>query len=281
MRRWLSLSGLLPVLVALWGCTETPPPPGTPTELVTLRLPFQETFADTEGAPRVVVCQFADVREETAFIGEGVGAGEPGVPRKFVARDDLTLVLPRILGAYLKRVGRNVSFAHRLSEVSGPTVRGVLKQHEADYLITGRLEEFHVRTQSYAGQPVLVLVKFRLDIYNNEGQVRTYYPARITDSEFLGEKAFDQAELTAFVNRVVHTLFARVFDDTYFVTKLDLELETVRELMKAKPVEPEEPEPEEAKPEPPTVMTEEEKAELERLRKARELEEAVKETIEP
>ncbi|KPJ55752.1 MAG: hypothetical protein AMS16_03695 [Planctomycetes bacterium DG_58] len=280
MRRWLSLSGLLPLLVVLWGCTETPPPPGTPTEVVTLRLPFQETFADTEGAPRVVVCQLTDVREETAFIGEGVSAG---VRRKFVVGDDLTLVLPRILGAYLKRVGFNVSFAPRLSDVSGPTLREILKRHDGAYLIGGRLEEFHVRTPSYAGQPVLVLVKFRLDIYNNEGRLRMYYPARIADSEYLGERAGDRAELVAFVNRTVHRLFARVFDDTYFVKELDLDRATVRELMKAKPVEPVEAEPEEPEAEEtkPKELTEEEKAELERLRKARELEDAIKETMEP
>ena len=273
------------MLVVLWGCTETPPPPGTPTEVVTLRLPFRETFADTEGAKRVVVCQLTDEREETAFIGEGVSAG---VRRKFVAGDDLTLVLPRILGAYLKGVGFNVSFAPRLWDVSGPTVREVLKRHEGDYLIAGRLAEFHVRTPSYAGQPVLVLVKFRLNIYNNEGQLRMPYAARITDSDLLGERAADRREVTTFVNRTVHRLFARVFDDPYFVKELDLELETVRELMKAKPVEPEEAEPEEAEPEEeepeqtrPRELTEEEKAELERLRNARELEEAIKETMEP
>jgi len=293
VRRRMPLSGtLLLVLLVLSGCTEAPTPVvAVPTELVTLRLPFQETFPDTEGAKRVVVCQLEDQREQTTFIGEGFAVGSSSVPRKFVASEDPTLVLPRVLGSYLKHVGFNVSMTGRLPDVRSETVRSVLSGHRADYLITGLLEEYYVRARPYTGQPVMVLVKFRLDVYSDKGRLRTYYPARISESEFLGEKASDPAEIAAFVDRTVQELFTRTFDEAYFLKTLDLEPDAVREIMKAKPiiVEPpaEEMEPGEVVPEvvpevePPRELTEEEKLELERQKAARELEEAIRQSIEP
>ena len=287
MRRRMPLLGtLLVVLLALSGCTEAPPTTPIPTELVTLRLPFQETFADTEGAKRVVVCQFEDDREQKSFIGEGFVPGSPSVPRKFVAREDVTLVLPRVFGSYLKHVGFNVVFAERLPDVRSEVVRGVLQAHKANHLVTGRLEEYYVRARPYAGQPVMVLLKLRLDVYNEKGRLRTYYPGRISDSEFLGDKAGDPAEIAAFVNRAVQNLYVRSFEEAYFVRTLDLELETVQELMKAKPVivapEAVEVAPEVVTPEPapPRELTEEEKLELERQKAARELEEAIRKSME-
>lgn len=273
MRTGMSILGLL--LVTLCGCTmqETYPPSGSHAEVVTLSVPFQESFADTEGAKRVVVCQLSDARAESSFVGDGATAG---APRKFVVREDLTLVLPRVFGGYLKQVGFNVSFDDRLPEAGGEVVREVLRRHNADYLIAGSLEEFYCRSRMDTGRPVFVVAGVRLDIYNKEGRLRMYYPARLSDAEFLAEKADDPAQVSAFVDRCVQNLFARAFEDEFFDKALDLDPATVRELMKAKPA-PAEPTAEEPKRE----LTEEEKAEQKRRDAAKELENAVKDTTTP
>jgi cell division septation protein DedD len=283
---------------------ETYPRSASRTEQVTLSIPFQESFPDNEGAKRVVVCQFNDTRAQSSFIGDGATGG---APRKFVVREDMTLVVSRIFGGYLKQVGFNVSFDDRLPEAGGEVVREVLKRHEADYLIAGNLEEMYCRSRMDTGRPVFVVAGLRLDIYNNEGRLRMYYPARLSDAEFLAEKADDPAEVSALLDRSIHNLFVRTFDDDFFVKALDLEPATVRELMKAKPApteptpeeakpeeaEPETPKPEETKPEekkpepapkveePKKEPTEEEKAEQKRREAAKDLENAVKDTTTP
>lgn len=301
VRRGLPLT--LSLLVVL-GCRTEPPPIDARTEVVTVKIPFRETFEETEGAKRVVVCQFKDERDQAAYIGEG-SRSEGGVVRKFVVREDLTQVMPRILGGYLKRTGFSVSFDERLQEVVGSEpVRDIIKRHEADYLIAGRLEEFYVRSRGDAGHPVFVSIAVRLDIYNQLGELRMYFPQRVSEAEFLGEKSTDSAEVSALVYTSVHALHERAFEDTYFLKALDLDPAAVREMMKARPVpeeaapeEPEEAEPEEApapettpapqpapeptvEPEPeapkPRELTEEEKAEQRRLQMIRELDEAVK-----
>jgi hypothetical protein len=134
-----------------------------------------------------------------------------------------------------------------------------------------------------AGRSVLVMVSTRLDMYNNEGRLRRYYPAGVREAEFLGEKADDPAELSAFVEKSIRSMFAKAFEDDDFVKALDLDPDTVRELMKAKPAPGEVPpgekatEPVPGAPEPKKGMSEEEqRRELEK-----DLENAVKEGTTP
>jgi len=271
------------------GCESQPKPTGSSVETVTLRIPFEESYADTEGAKRVVVCQFTDARANPTYLGEAVSARGDRVVRKFMSAGDPTWVLPKVLGGYLKRVGFNVSFSERLKTFDGDVVRETLGKFEADYLIAGRLEQFDVRVLSGSGRPVLTLVGLRLDVYNKDGELRMYMPAPFKRAGLLEDRADDPAAVAEFVSDTVRELFDNAFDNTYFVKVLDLELATVRELMKAQPVppatEPEETTPETTTPETttPETMTPEtpkeptaaEKAEAERLRKARELEKIV------
>lgn len=285
---------MLLVLAALLGCAEDQPRDFTPMEQVTVKIPFQETFTDAEGAKRIVICEFKDKREQRTYVGEGFKPGPEPVPRKYVPSEPPTLVLPRILGGYLKQIGFNVSFADKVEDVRGNVLREILKTHDADYLIAGELQTLNCRVRQDPARSVLAVVKLRLDLYNKAGRVRMYKSARVSDADFLGDKAGDSEEIAALINRSIHELFGRVFEDTYFVKQLDMEPETVKELLKAMPVLPE-PEPEEAKPEetkpaeakpehapePPVELTEEEKAAQKRRDAARELEEAVKEFTEP
>jgi hypothetical protein len=240
---------------------DTYPKSASHAEVVTLNVPFQESYPDTEGAKRVVVCQLNDMRLQTSSIGDGTTGG---APRKFVVRQDLTLVLTRIFGEYLKQAGFNVSFDDRLPEAGGNVVREVLKKHDADYLIAGNLQELSCRVRMDTGRPVFAVVSVRLDIYNNEGRLRMYYPAELSDAEFLGDKADDPAELSAFVERSIRNMFAKAFDDDLFIKALDLDPDTIRERMKTMP-------------EPKKSLSEEDqRRELEK-----DLEKAVKEGTEP
>ena len=318
---------VLVIAAGLWGCASQEPPPVSRMETVSLSIPFVETYADTEGAKRVVVTRLKDKRDQTAFVGE-VKTPDGEVIRRYTMRESPTWVLPKILGGYLKRVGFNVSFVPALETYDGDVVRGALANAEADYLIAGQLERLEVRVLASSGRPVLALIGLRLDVYNQQGRLRTYYPAPLRNAGFLGDRADDPAAVGEFLAATLTELFDRAFDSSYFVETLDLKVETVREMLKANPLPPapepipiepepmteepktEEPKTEEPKtepmtepapetpkveepkvepvPEPPKVepvpeppkpkeLTAEEKAELERQRRARELEEAVKE----
>jgi len=284
LRTGTVLLGLL--LVAWCGCTmqDTYPKSASHTEVVTLNIPFQENYPDTSGAKRVVVCQFNDDRTAAQMASIGEGTTE-GAPRRFVVRQDLTQVLPRILGGYLHQTGFNVVYDEKLMDAGGDAVREVLKRNKADYLIAGNLQELMCRARMDVGRQGLVMVKSRLDVYNNEGRLRGYYNASDMKGEPLGEKADDPAELSTFVETSIRDMFARAFEDDGFVRWLDLNPDTVQELMKAKPVPSEEAvpsgetktEPVPATPEPKKAMTEEEK----RLEMEKDLENAVKEPPAP
>ena len=191
MRISTALIGCVVLLVAL-GCTNSAPPPpvpaGPPTETVQLKLSFEDSFPDTEGAKRVVLCQIRDERATTEYVGEGPATGDRWAVTKYAMKDDPTLVLPRVLAKELKTVGLNVTPAERLSDpVGGEPVREMLTRYGGDYLIAGRLEELNVRGRGDDGKPVFVTVSVRLDIFNKDGELRMYYPARQSDVEFLGE----------------------------------------------------------------------------------------------
>ena len=309
MRTWtLLLIGV--VLVGLWGCESQTTPVASRMETVSLAIPFQETYADTEGAKRVVVTELREKRTQTAFVGEVKTTGGD-VVRKYTVRGNPTWVLPKVLGGYLKRVALNVSFAPRLETYDGDIIRETLSKFEADYLVAGQLEKLELSVLSTKGRPVVALVRLRLDVYSKQGRLRMYYPAPLRNAGFLGASADDPAAVSAFLNATITELFDQAFESSYFVEALDMDVATVRELMKANPVPPapepipvkkEEPKPEPVKPVEPKVeppveptpepkveppvepkpkeLTEEEKAAIERARKARELEEAVKEIEE-
>jgi len=297
VRTWTALSAV--TLLVLVGCASEPVPVGPPTEVATLKLPFRESFSDTEGAKRVVLCALSDKRPQRAFVGEGSGGPDGTGLRKFVLREDPTLVLPRMLGGYLKRIGFNVTFAERLPEVRGGVVRECLETHGGDYLIAGVLEELYCRVRSDPGHPAFVVVSARIDIYNEKGQVRMYYPARRSLARFLGDQPEQPEQVAAVLNEAIQDMFTRAFENRFFVEKLDLEPATVAELLQAAPAaeepmtvetaprEPTPPSPDVVPPvppplpEPPREMTEQEKLEQQRRDAARELEDAVEETTEP
>lgn len=280
------------VLLVVPGCAgwnnSTPPPPvaaGPTTEIVPLKLAFDDTFPETEGAKRVIVCQLRDERAPGSFVGEGPVSGDGSAVTKYVMKDDPTLTLPRVLGKEIKTMGLNVTPAERLSDpVGGEPVREILKRTGGDYLIAGRLEELSLRGRGDAGKPVFATVSVRLDIYNKAGELRMYYPARRSDAEFLGDKAGDPNEVNALLERTVDLMVAGVVEDPYFVKALDLDPDTVKQ-MRAGTMKPACPpaKPEEAKPaETPAEMKPTEKpaepapAPTDAERKAKDLEDAVK-----
>jgi hypothetical protein len=198
----------------------------------------------------------------------------------------MTEVLPRILEGYLQQAGFNVAYDAELKDAGGDAVREVLKRNKADYVIAGDLIEMQCRVRMDAERHGLVSVQSRLDIYNNEGRLRTSYYARDTKGDPLGEKADDPAEVSAYLEKSIRDMFGKAFEDEGFVKALDLDADTVRELMKAKAtpapiVREAEPTPEtEPTPkmeEPKKAMTEEER----RLEIEKELENAVKEAPAP
>jgi len=264
---------------------ETYPKSASRTEVVTLNIPFQESYPETAGAKRVVVCRFSDDRPAAQMASIGEGTTE-GAPRRFVVRQDMTEVLPRILEGYLQQAGFNVAYDAELKDAGGDAVREVLKRNKADYVIAGDLIEMQCRVRMDAERHGLVSVQSRLDIYNNEGRLRTSYYARDTKGDPLGEKADDPAEVSAYLEKSIRDMFGKAFEDEGFVKALDLDADTVRELMKAKAtpapiVREAEPTPEtEPTPkmeEPKKAMTEEER----RLEIEKELENAVKEAPAP
>ena len=170
--------------------------------------------------------------------------------------------------------------AERLSDpVGGAPVREILKRTGGDYLIAGRVEEISLRGTGAEGKPVLATVSVRLDIYNNAGELRMFYPARRSDAEFLGDRAGDPAEMNALLERVVNAMFAAVVEDPYFLKTLDLDPDAVK-LKRAETATPAAPA--EEKPLEPAPMTEPETAPApapdNTSNKAKELDEAVKET---
>ena len=272
MRTWMAVSVVVSLLAVL-GCQSEPAPvPVSSVETVVLKIPFEETQTDTEGAKRVVVCQFGEGRAQPMSLGEAVSPGGDRIVRKFMAPGDLTWVMPKVLGGYLKRVGLNVSYSERLETFEGDVLRDLLSRHSADYVVAGRLEQFDVRVLAGEGRPALALIALRLDVYNKDGRLRIYFPAPFKRAGMLGEDADDVAAVTEFVNGTIAALFETAFEDAGFVETLDLDLATVRELMKAKPAPPVDTMPETTEPVEPAEPTEAEKAEAERLRKARELE---------
>lgn len=231
------------VLLAV-GCTTppesvTPMPAGPATELVPLKIAFEESFPDNETAKRIVLCQLGDERTEKGYIGEGPVTGDRAAVSKYVLKDDPTLVLPRILAKGLKGIGFNLALAERLSDpVGGEPVRELLKRYSGDYLIAGRVEEISVRARTNEKRPVFVTVSARLDLYNKDGQLRMYYPARQSDVEFLGDKAGDPNEISALLQRVVDAMFSNALDDPYFCKALDLDPEAVKQMREGKPLPP-------------------------------------------
>ena len=243
MRITTVLVGLL-ALAAL-GCNTTPTTPlaaGPATELVPLKVAFDETFPPTEGGKRVVLCQLNDERTQKSYLGEGPVAGDPTAVAKYVMKDDPTLVMPRVLAKELTTIGLNVAMAERLNEpVGGGPVRELLTRYSGDYLIAGRLEQLTLRARGQEGQPTLVVASARLDIYNKDGELRMYYPARYSGAEFLGDKAGDPEEMSRVVDHAVAKMFD-VFDLGLLVPApvllLDLDNQVVRQLRASKPLCP-------------------------------------------
>jgi hypothetical protein len=282
------------ILLAVPGCTANRAPFQAPVESVSIDIPFEESFPDVEGAKRVAVCQFNDDRSRSAFIIGESSSG--GVSRKLVVREDLTLVMPRVLGASLKQIGFNVSFAERAPDVRGEFLRDILKQYNADYLIVGRLQEFSCQVQPGPGRPTFASVACRLDVYDGQGRLRIAYPAGVSRPGLLGEKAESPVELSAFVNATVQDLLTRAFEEAYFVKALDMDVETVKKLMEARPASseptPEETKSEETAPggassepaagteEPKKEMSEEERLDQQRRDAARRMDDAVREMQE-
>ncbi len=230
------------VLVAL-GCTNQPPPPPMPvgptTELVTLKVAFEDSFPDVEGAKRIVMCQLRDERASKEYVGEGPVTGDMGAVTKYRMQDDPTLVFPRVLAKELKSIGFNVTPAERIADpVGGEPVRELLRRYQGDYLISGQIEELSVRARGGAGNPVFVSLGVRFDIFNKAGELRMYYPARQSDVEVLGDKAGDPVEINALFQRAVDAMIANAIDDPYFIKALDLKPETVKEMRSAKPIAP-------------------------------------------
>jgi hypothetical protein len=186
----------------------------------------------------VVVTQFKDLRDHPGYLGEGYLAGGTRVARHYRAADDPTWVMPKVLGGYLKRVGFNVTYADRLGTFEGDQVREVLDRYQADYLIAGRLEQFDVRVFGTQQRPALAVIGLRLDVYNRDGRLRMYYPAPLRNAGFLNERADDPAAVAHFVNEAVQDVYRRAFENSYFVKTLDLDVDTIRDLMKARPAPP-------------------------------------------
>jgi len=267
------------VLVAL-GCTNAPPPPPMPagpaTELVTLKVAFEDSFPDVEGAKRVVLCQLRDERASKEYVGEGPVSGDHAAVTKYRMQDDPTLVFPRVLAKELKSVGFNVTPAERIADpVGGEPVRELLRRYEGDYLIAGQVEDLTVRARGGAGSPVFVSISVRLDIFNKSGELRMYYPARQSDVELLGDKAGDPVEINALLQRAVDALIASAIEDPYFIKALDLKPETVKEMRSAKPITPPEP-PADQKPAETPAAPDAPKTDAAKPDAAKDLDEAVR-----
>ncbi len=255
MRITTALAALL--VLSAFGCTSmssAPPAPvvaGPVTEMVPLKVWFDEQFPDADGAKRVVLCQLNDERAHKNYLGEGPVAGDPTMVAKYVTEDDPTLVMPRVLARELKSVNLNVALAERLGDpIGGTPVRDLIARYNGDYVIAGRIEELTVRARAGEGQPVLVVASARLDIYNKDGELRMYYPAKFTDAAFLGEKAGDPEEMSRVLNKAVFKMFDSAMDDAYFLKALDLDNQAVRTIRAAKPLCPQGP-PAGAKPASP------------------------------
>jgi hypothetical protein len=237
VRTMMALVGC--VVLACVGCTTTPPPPvsvGPATEFTPLALTFEETQADVEGAKRVAVCQLRDERTNKDYAGSGPVGGNAWAVSKYRMKDDPTLVVPRMLAKELKGAGFNVTPAERVTDlVGGDAVTAIAKRTGADYVIAGRLEEMTVHI---TGGEAFITVSARLDIFNQYGELRAFYPARASEAEMLGERAGDPAEVEAALQRVVNKMLTATIEDAYFDSALDLDAETVKKMREAKPLAP-------------------------------------------
>jgi hypothetical protein len=208
-------------------------------ELAPLSLAFEETQADVEGAKRVAVCQLRDERSDKDYAGDGPVTGDLSAMAKYRMKDDPTLVLPRMLAKELKGAGFNVTPAERLTDVVGAeTVRAIAKRTGADYVIAGRLEELSVLVRDGGDGTALVTVAARFDVYNKNGDLRVFYPARKSEVEKLGDRAGDAAEVNAALERAVGQMMAVTLDDPYFDGAIDLDPEVVKKMREAKPLTP-------------------------------------------
>jgi hypothetical protein len=249
-------------------------------EIVALDFKVQQKLAEIPGAKRVLLCWFNDDRDVAKYVTTDTGLKRPRKPSEpiligenfypaagkrvnFVSRENICRTVPSMFGEYLKKVGFNVAFAEGPAVVQGAEqIRALAEKNKADYVITGNLIEFMVRGHEDVTEPVWAMVKFRLGIYTDKGELRTYFPAQVSRGEFLGEAQRDPMQVAKFLDGCVHQVFPMILEDEFFAKALDLKSDAVREMLEgegAAPTRTEETKPAEKKTE--EKKTEEKKTE--------------------
>ena len=234
------------LLALVVGCVSNPIPAGVAMEQVVLDLPFQGSFADTPGAKRVVVCRFKDLRTETMFVGGSVDAGGKEVTR-YVLRQDVTEALAQILAGNFKHVGFNVTYVDGCPDVRGDTIRGIVKDTGADFVVVGKVNEFKITVLQDARRTAVVSLQYQFSLYNKNGRLRANHLAPVKIAEPVGDQARNPRVVSKVMLTAVDELCSQAFDETFFIESIELKPEDVRKLMAAKPpltLAPPAPEPE-------------------------------------
>jgi hypothetical protein len=222
------------LLAPALGCVSDPIPAGVAMEQVVLDLPFQQSFEDTPGAKRVVVCRLKDLRPETMFIG-GCVDDDGAEVTKYVLRQDATEALAKILAGNFKYIGFNVTYLDYCPDVRGDTIRGIVKDTGADFVVVGKLNKFDISVMQDPKRTAIADLQYQFSLYNKNGQLRANHLGPVKVAEPVGDQARNPWVVSKVMLKGVDEMCSMAFDETFFIESIEKNPEEVRKLMAQRP----------------------------------------------